>query len=243
MRRADRLFQLVQLLRSRRLATADFLADALGVSKRTVYRDIRDLERSGVPVRGEAGVGYQLERGYELPPLTFNAAEIEALVFGLRMAEAHGDPDLANGARSAMAKVAAALPAPLRALMVETPLFAPHRADRSRDCLALWRRGIAERRKLALDYVDRGGAASTRAVRPLALYFWGTCWSLAAWCELRRDYRNFRSDRVESVRLTDEAFDEADGVSLDAYLRSMAAEAAAGGWPELRGFDRTIPGT
>ena len=156
MRRADRLFQLVQLLRSRRLATADFLADALGVSKRTVYRDIRDLERSGVPVRGEAGVGYQLERGYELPPLTFNAAEIEALVFGLRMAEAHGDPDLANGARSAMAKVAAALPAPLRALMVETPLFAPHRADRSRDCLALWRRGIAERRKLALDYVDRG---------------------------------------------------------------------------------------
>ena len=125
MRRADRLFRLVQLLRNRRLVTAHWLAGELGVSKRTIYRDIRDLEYSGVPIQGEAGVGYQLQRGYELPPLTFNAAEIEALVLGARIVATHGDEEIAMAARSAMEKVESVLPPALREVLTRTQLYAP----------------------------------------------------------------------------------------------------------------------
>jgi predicted DNA-binding transcriptional regulator YafY len=231
-RRADRLFKLVELLRSRRFATAEQLAADLEVSKRTIYRDIRDLELSGVPIRGEAGVGYQLERGYELPPLTFTAAEIEALVLGVRMVESWGDPDLASSARSAMARIAAGLPPALRTLLIETPLFAPG-YRRAPEHLAPWRRAINGRRKVRVDYVDARGEQTDRILRPLALYFWGKTWTVGAWCELRSAYRNFRTDRVDGVAAIDETFDGRDGVDLQGYLKRMREEAAAAGWPAL----------
>ena len=125
MRRADRLFRLVQLLRARRFATGEQIAGELGVSKRTVYRDVADLQGSGVPIRGEAGVGYRLERGYELAPLIFTSDELAGLVLGARIVATWGDPDLAAAVASAMTKVEAVLPEGLRRVVLETPLFAP----------------------------------------------------------------------------------------------------------------------
>jgi biotin operon repressor len=125
-RRADRLFRIVQYLRGRRLTTAAFLAGRLGVSLRTVYRDVRDLSLSGVPVEGEAGVGYRLKAGFDVPPLMFTLNEIEALAIGARMVEAWGGPVLADSARTAIEKIVAALPAERRMAVEQTRLYAPN---------------------------------------------------------------------------------------------------------------------
>jgi predicted DNA-binding transcriptional regulator YafY len=219
-RRADRLFRLVQFLRARQFATGEQLADELGVSKRTVYRDVADLQGSGVPIRGEAGVGYRLERGYELAPLVFTSDEIEGLVLGARIVTAWGDPDLASAVASAMTKVEAVLPATLRRVVLETPLFAPGRpGNETRNAeLALLRRAIGERRIVRFRYAREDGLVSDRDARPLGLYFWGKKWTLAAWCELRNDYRSFRPDRMQTVAMLDREFDPADGVSLAGFL-------------------------
>jgi predicted DNA-binding transcriptional regulator YafY len=223
MRRADRLFQLVQVLRSRRFATGDQLAAELRVSRRTVYRDIADLSRSGVPIRGEAGVGYRMERGYELPPLTFNAEELEALVLGARMVAAWGDPDLADSSRAAMCKVEAVVPTALRRILFETALFVPGRpwAPEMTAGLGQLRRAIAERHKLRFSYTRADGQNSARTVRPLGLWFWGTSWSMAAWCELRGAYRNFRPDRIQDLEILEDVFDDGDGIGLQAFLREV----------------------
>jgi predicted DNA-binding transcriptional regulator YafY len=220
MRRADRLFQLVQLLRLRRQATGRDLADELGVSLRTVYRDIRDLEGSGVPIRGEAGVGYRLDRGYELPPLTFSQAELEGLVLGARMVSTWADPELASAVRSAMTKVEAVLPESLRRVVLESALFAPdlpRSQEMTRD-VDLMRRAIGERRLLSFAYTRADGEESVRSVRPLGLYFWGNRWTLAAWCEMRADYRSFRPDRMRAVSVEERRFDPQDGIDLAGFL-------------------------
>lgn len=226
MRRADRLFQLVQLLRSRHLVTAEALADELGVSKRTVYRDIRDLERSGVPVRGEAGVGYRMETGFDLPPLTFNANEIEALVLGARMVEAFGDEELARAARSAMTKIQGVVPPPLRRAIDRTALYAPNMPWRHRraEFMAPVRSAIGAGRKLGIRYERADGEGSNRVIRPLALFFWGRDWTIGAFCELRWAYRNFRLDRIVEADVLDDRFDGADGIDLDGYLERMEEE-------------------
>src|SRR5215468_3565058 len=209
MRRADRLFRLVQLLRARRFSTGEQIASELGVSKRTVYRDVADLQASGVPIRGEAGVGYRLERGYELAPLIFTSDEIEGLVLGARIVAAWGDPELASAVGSAMTKVEAVLPEALRRVVLETPLFAPGfpNANAKTAPLALLRRAIGERRLVHFHYARGDGAASERAARPLGLYFWGRKWTLAAWCELRGDYRTFRPDRMRELSVLEQSFD------------------------------------
>ncbi|MGH0031272.1 MAG: helix-turn-helix transcriptional regulator [Myxococcota bacterium] len=228
MRRADRLFQLVQLLRLRRHATGQDLADELGVSLRTVYRDIRDLEYSGVPIRGEAGVGYRLDRGYELPPLTFSEAELEGLVLGARMVSTWADAELASAVRSAMTKVEAVLPEGLRRVVLHSALFAPdfpRTQEMSRD-VDLMRRAIGERRLLAFDYTRADGEESQRTVRPLGLYFWGNKWTLAAWCELRQDYRSFRPDRMRTVTVQETRFDPDDGIDLAGFLAKVEGRGA-----------------
>jgi predicted DNA-binding transcriptional regulator YafY len=238
MRRADRLFRLVQLLRARRFATGEQIADELGVSKRTVYRDVADLQGSGVPIRGEAGVGYRLERGYELAPLIFTSDELEGLVLGARVVAAWGDPELAAAVANAMTKVEAVLPEALRRVLLETPLFAPELPSASASAaeLAQLRRAIGERRLVHFGYVREDGAESEREARPLGLYFWGRKWTLAAWCELRGDYRSFRPDRMRGVRLLEERFDPADGISLAGFLeRQDPADWDA--WEWRRGVD------
>jgi predicted DNA-binding transcriptional regulator YafY len=219
-RRADRLFRIVQLLRARRFATGEQMAAELGVSKRTLYRDVADLQASGVPIRGEAGVGYRLERGYELAPLIFTSDELAGLVLGARIVATWGDPELASAVGSAMTKVEAVLPETLRRVVLETPLFAPGLPSSVAMAgeLALLRRAIGERRLVHFRYVREDGAESERDARPLGLYFWGRKWTLAAWCELRRDYRSFRPDRMVDVRLLEARFDPVDGISLAGFL-------------------------
>lgn len=223
MRRADRLFQIVSLLRGRRMATAAWLAERLEVSERTIYRDIRDLVGSGVPIEGEAGVGYRLAKSFELPPMMFSVDEIQALVLGARMVETWGDDELRAAARRVLDKTTAVLPEEQRGIIDETALFSMsfRVTDEVRAHLAVARRGVHERRKLEFSYVTEAGVTSERIVRPLGLYFWGPSWSLGAWCELREDFRNFRLDRVERMALLDAQFEHASPVTLEDYRAAM----------------------
>lgn len=223
MRRADRLFHLVQLLRTRRFNTGAQLADEMRVSVRTLYRDVRDLVASGVPIEGEPGVGYRLRPGFELPPMTFVGDEIEALVLGARMVQAWGDPELAAAARNVLLKIELVVPQTLRDVLLRTALFA-HSGPWSQIAsseLGTLRRATAERHKLRFAYERADGERSERTVRPLGLYFWGSSWSLAAYCELRKAYRNFRPDRLSQLELLDERFDGSDGIDLAAFIRQM----------------------
>jgi predicted DNA-binding transcriptional regulator YafY len=226
MRRADRLFRIVQHLRGRRLTTAAQLAGWLEVSERTVYRDIRDLSISGVPVEGEAGVGYRLRPGFDLPAIMFTMDEVEALVAGARMMEAWGGPDLGRHARSALSKIALALPAGRREEIERTRLFAPGFLVPKGAAAGLEtvRQAILQRRKLHIEYVDGSNRTSARTVDPLALNFWGTTWSVAAWCESREDFRVFRLDRIRSLQMGGEKFDEVPGRTLADFVESVGRE-------------------
>jgi predicted DNA-binding transcriptional regulator YafY len=222
MRRADRLFRLVQILRARRFATARTLAEALEVSERTVYRDVRDLSLSGVPIEGEAGVGYALRRDFDLPPLMFDHEEIEALTAGARMLQAWSSPSLARAAQAALDKIAVALPAGKRIAMERTRLYAPsfHVDGRLGPVLDVMRRAIVESVRLSFRYRDEAGRASERTVRPLGLFFWGERWTLAGWCETRSDFRNFRLDRISGASIGARFVSE-PGKRLDDFLRRV----------------------
>ncbi len=225
MRRADRLFQILLELRRSRVVTAKRLAERLEVSERTIYRDVADLSASGVPIAGEAGVGYQL-KGFDLPPLMFDREEIEALVLGARAAEAWGDPQLGRAARSAIAKIEAVLPRGKERLVEETRLFVPGYGEPPGEKIPLgdFRRAIRERRKVTLDYRDGEGRASARCIRPLALAFYPPVWLLVGWCELRVAFRNFRLDRVAGFTIEAEVFADEPGRTLDDYLAAMERE-------------------
>ena len=223
MRRADRLFQIVQHLRRRKTATpARVLADKLGVSERTIYRDITDLILSGVPVQGEAGVGYLL-RGYDLPPLMFTRDEIEALVFGARIVQSWADGELAGYARQALDKVEAVLPEAVAHYVEGTPLYAPGdhaRVEMSFDLKDL-RHAIRDRCKLRIAYADEHGCTTRRTIRPLALTFYGVVWLVVAWCELRRDFRVFRPDRIQKIVFTKAQFQDDPGKTLHDFMSRM----------------------
>ena len=206
MRRTDRLFQIVQLIRGRRLTTAAYLADRLEVSQRSVYRDIAALLAQGVPIEGEAGVGYRMRRGFDLPPLMFTTQEAQALVASVRVAQPRIDTGLARYADDALAKILAVLPMVERAaaesLSIYAPQVGPDHATRER--LEQLRHATDRRIKLRIDYLDLKDDASTRTVRPLGCFFWGDVWTLAAWCESRAAFRHFRLDRIRSLETTGE---------------------------------------
>jgi predicted DNA-binding transcriptional regulator YafY len=223
MRRADRLFQIVQILRRRRLTTARQLAEQLCISERTVYRDVRDLIASGVPVEGEAGVGYRL-RGFELPPLMFSREEVEALVLGARIVQSWTDPELARAAAEALAKIEAALPRDRSHLVQETLLFAPDehfRVEISID-LAVLRQAVREQRRLRFQYTDAAGLSTLRMVRSLALSFYGPIWLLAGWCELRESFRTFRLDRMRDLEVLEHVPPE-PGRTLQDFMAMVGA--------------------
>lgn len=227
MRRADRLFQIIQLLRRRRRAvTARWLAEQLGVSERTIYRDMRDLVTSGTPIEGEAGIGYQLRRGYDLPPLMFDADEIQALVLGARIVRSFADHRLAKAAEQALSKIENVLPKRLRPILEESTLFAirSRETDELSATLEAVRGALTTKNKLRLAYRREDGEASARIIRPLGAFFWGRRWTVTGWCELRRDFRSFRLDRIEEVTVLDETFVDEDGKSLRAYLESVGGE-------------------
>jgi predicted DNA-binding transcriptional regulator YafY len=226
MRRADRLFQIVQHLRARRLTTAAHLADFLGVSERTIYRDVRDLSLSGIPIKGEAGVGYCVDRAFELTALMFSRDEVEAVVVGLRMVQAFGGPKLRAAAVPALDKVILALPKIRRAEIDRPQIYAPlDNAHRAVDQLMeTMRDAIDKHAVLELNYIDNGGGETQRAIRPLALVFWGSAWTMAGWCCLRNGFRSFRLDRVRACVATGAVFTDEPGKTLGDYLRSVGAE-------------------
>ncbi len=224
MRRADRLFLIIHALRGRRTALPSRgLAETLGVSQRTVYRDVADLQRSGVPIEGEAGIGYMLRKGSDIPPLMFLPDELEALVVGSRFVQAFAGERLSRAADAALIKINAVLPAELRERSERSRVFAPdfgqHAALKAHidDIHA----AIAERRIVRLDYADEKGAVSEREIQPLCLAFWGGSWTLGAWCRLRRDFRNFRLDRIRACSVSEVVFIEIEAESFAAYMKAM----------------------
>lgn len=218
MRRADRLFRIVLLLGRRQAVTARELAENLEVSERTIYRDIADLSLSGVPVAGEAGVGYRMQGGYRLPPLMFDAEELAALALGGRMVQGWADPELGEAAGRALLKIEAVLPTVLKEHLDRQSLLVPdfHIPAAIRSPLNLLRQAIDSSRKIRFAYNTVDGTASLRTVRPVGLFFWGKVWTLGAWCELREEFRTFRPDRMAELCLLEDAFD-LQGM-LDAYI-------------------------
>jgi predicted DNA-binding transcriptional regulator YafY len=227
-RRADRLFQIIQLLRRRRTATtARQIAERLGTSERTIYRDIRDLMLAGTPIDGEAGVGYRIRPGYDLPPLMFDAQELQALVLGARIVRQFGDQSLARASEAILAKVATVIPKELEPLLTETRLFVPNIASGAQwsQALEAAREALISRRKLRLAYASADGKTTTRLVRPLGVFFWGRTWTLAAWCELRNDFRNFRLDRAREILVLDQTFTDEPGRTLRELLVQYGPDA------------------
>ncbi|NNE80913.1 MAG: YafY family transcriptional regulator [Silicimonas sp.] len=201
MRRADRLFQIVQHLRGGRLVTARKLAERLEVSDRTIYRDIADLIGSGVPVEGEAGVGYVMRTGFDLPPLMFTREEIVALVAGARLIRAWGGASMAEAAEEALVKINAVLPEHERNSAERVQVHALQMSDlddATRARLDRLEDAIEKRTRMQISYTTETGQISDRTVCPLGLFFWGKVWTLVAWCDLRDDFRMFRVDRMDS---------------------------------------------
>ena len=227
MRRADRLFQIVQLIRGRRLTTAAHLAQRLEVSQRTVYRDVADLQHQGVPIEGEAGVGYRLGQGFELPPLMFTVDEARALVASVRIAQVWQDPALAQASNMALSKILSVLPTTARAAAQSMAVYAPPVGlePAVQATLQTLREAAQGHRKLQLHYRDATDALSQRTVRPLGCFYWGKVWTLGAWCESRNAFRSFRLDRMEHVQPVESAqgrfVDEPDKTLAD-YLRAVA---------------------
>jgi len=208
MRRADRLFQIIQILRrSSRPVTAAALADELEVSKRTVYRDVADLMSQRVPIEGEAGFGYVLSPGYEMPPLMLTPEEIEAVVLGAQWVAGRADKTLANAARDVVAKITAIVPEHLRPLILEPSVSAKpllKEAEEENIDLPTLRAAIREGRKLRLRYRSDAGAESTRIVWPVILGYSDTSRILVAWCELRQGFRHFRTERITEADILNE---------------------------------------
>ncbi|GAB5467283.1 MAG: YafY family protein [Rhodospirillales bacterium] len=200
MRRADRLFEIIQILRAARgPMTADALAAGLEISVRTLYRDVAALQAMRVPIEGAAGIGYVMRAGYDLPPLNFDSEELEAIVVGLSLLNRTGDRGLTQAAQRVTAKIEA-LNQDIGALRVSSwGVKEPEAVD-----LPTLRRVIREERKLAMVYVDRYGQETERTVLPLALAYLIEVVVLTAWCDLRQDFRHFRGDRIRSLTLLEE---------------------------------------
>src|SRR5690606_19597881 len=221
MRRADRLFQIVQHLRGGRLVTAQKLGAWLEVSERTIYRDIADLQATGVPIEGEAGVGYMMREGFELPPLMFTRDEIVALVAGARMVRAFGGAAMARAADEALVKIGAVLPDNEKDRIARTEIHTPMWvvSDTDRSNIDVIERAVEKRQVLTIEYRDEAGRVSERDIRPLGLWFWGKVWTLVAWCEMRNDFRAFRIDRISSVVIAGRIFKPERGKQLADFYR------------------------
>src|SRR5688572_4330733 len=232
MRRADRLFHIIQLVRGRRLTTASYLAQRLEVSERTIYRDVADLQVQGVPLEGEAGVGYRLGAGFDLPPMMFTQDEAKALVASVRMAQAWMDPALATGAQDALGKILSVLPVEARVAAEALAVYAPTGGlpQPAQRTLQTLREAVQERRKVFINYRDLAEKASERTLRPLGCFYWGKVWTLAAWCEQRSDFRSFRVDRVTYVRSLDDRFRDEPGRTLADLARLNETRAREQGW-------------
>jgi len=220
MRRADRLFQLMLLLQEGHVRTAKYFADKLEVSERTIYRDIGDLIGSGIPIDGEAGVGYLLRDEYRLPPLMFSSEELQALALGARMVRAWSDRQMASTATTAIRKIESILPDKLKRETelpaIQVPDFGAGSA--LKENLESVRRATDDSRKLRIRYRSLKNDETERVIWPMMLYFWGNKWTLGAWCELRQDFRSFRIDLINAITQTEMHYEPIPGQDLEAYI-------------------------
>jgi predicted DNA-binding transcriptional regulator YafY len=236
MRRADRLFQIIQILRrSRRPVTAAALAAELETSKRSVYRDVAALIGQRVPIRGEAGLGYVLESGFDLPPLMLTSDEVEAAVLGAQWVAGHGDAALARAAQDLIAKITAAVPDRIRPLILDAGVGTPPGWKIPPDGLdvAQARAWIQAGRKIELVYGDESGQETRRIVWPVMLGYFEAARMLIAWCELRRDFRSFRIDRIQSAAFLDERYPERAAVLRARWFASWRNKAATKNRPTV----------
>lgn len=224
MRRADRFFEIIQTLRRKKRTRAADLAALFGVSERTIYRDIHDMIARGVPVEGEAGVGYIMRPGFDLPPLMFNENEIEALLLGARIVQAWSDPELATAAETAIDKIRAVSPDAVRRQLDLVTLWAP--VTGSREPIAIdqsaLRSAVRRQRKVRFTYRDMRDKLTERTVRPLITAFYGNAWLLAAWCESKEDFRVFRQDRMLEMTVLKETFQREPGRNAEDFLEQDA---------------------
>ncbi|MCP6695894.1 helix-turn-helix transcriptional regulator [Pseudomonas donghuensis] len=235
MRKADRLFQLVNLIRVHQPISAERLANRIGVSVRSIYRYIDDLSFSGIPIYGTAGVGYALDADFELPPLTLNRIELDALMLGMEMLSAAADNDLSAAARTLLSKISASIvhhkvdpgTATIRALG-STPAS-------TRGHLAILRRAIENAQALKITYTRLDGAVSQRLIFPLGLFYWGGKWTVGSWCDVRAAYRDFRVDRIASITIAQQPLPDNPALDLQAYMKYQASQ-----WQAITTTDSTL---
>ncbi|VAW67097.1 Transcriptional regulator, DeoR family [hydrothermal vent metagenome] len=223
MRRGDRLFQIVQLLRTHKSITARQMSERLEVSERTIYRDMQDLSLSCVPIISETGVGYSIDPAYSLPPITFNEHELESLLLGARMVQAWSDRQMAAQAARVIEKIECILPEGLKQTLqskeIQVPAF--YVLSDVAQLMPDIRQSIKQKNKVTLHYQRADGEKSTRVVWPLGLFFWGKIWTLVAWCEKRDDFRQFRLDRIESCKISAGEFRTDDKQTLEYFLSKV----------------------
>ena len=229
MRRADRLLRVIQLLRRhRRPVTGGCMADELEISLRTLYRDVADLITDGVPIRGEAGVGYVLGEGYDLPPLMFKADELEAIMLGLSWVQRRGDIALQRAALDVVAKIAVVLPRNMRGSLLDAPLLTPPIFSVTEDHIdvSAIRSAMRSQHKLQISYQDEPGGQSSRVIWPIAISYFDVQRLIVAWCELRQGFRHFRTDRILQMRALDEKYREPRLKLLAQWKKQREAEQA-----------------
>ncbi len=221
MRRADRLFDVIQVLRSaRKPVTAAAIADELEVTVRTIYRDVATLQARRVPIEGAPGLGYVLRKGFDLPPLMFTVDEIEAITVGARLVRRLRDSELQQAAARVLDKVTVVLPASLRSHVDSAPFYVssgsavtPSGVD-----AAQVRSAIRDRRKMRIAYLDEKNRRTRRTVWPLAMAYYVDVTLVGAWCELRKDFRNFRVEQIAASRVLAARFQDHNGQLLAKWL-------------------------
>ncbi|MGB0960420.1 MAG: helix-turn-helix transcriptional regulator [Halocynthiibacter sp.] len=227
MRRAERLFRLVGLLRSQQVSRAEDLADQLEMSVRTIYRDIAHLQSSGVPIDGEAGVGYILRPGFDLPPITLSPDQISALAIGLKFVIEAADPDLSQSAKEVRDKLSSVLPEAAGLALQAAPFFVARRDAPPPNFTPQIRHAIENRNVLSISYETPNAAPSKRTIEPLSLTVFTDGWMIGSWCRLRRDFRYFRLDRIAEISVTPEQFQNHPERNLTALRKARALETAA----------------
>ena len=238
MRRADRLLQIIQIMRrANGPIAAGRIAEELEVSLRTLYRDMVSLESTGVPIRGEAGVGYVLDEGYDMPPLMFTVAELEAIMLGARLVDGRVDETLSRAAKDVVAKIAAVVPKELRATLIDTPLFAPQliKPQKLQVEMAEIRRSLRVEKQVAMNYRDLKGKVSQRTIWPVLISIFAETTVLAGWCTLRSDFRTFRIDGILKYEILEAKLPKPRKTLYAEWKNTKVAEYRSPGFGEKHG--------
>lgn len=224
MRRAERLFRIINEMRTRDVIRGAELAERFEVSLSTIYRDIAHLQASGLPIEGEAGIGYLLRPGFDLPNMTFTHDQVDALAIGLSFVERTGDPALASAAHEVRAMIQAGMPDRDKRKLADAPYFSLQIRNSALPTVSLVREAIRMQLVVDIRYEDVGGQLSERSVRPLVIWNLTDGWMFSAWCELRQDFRTFRFDRIVKLSVTSTVFEDDDAKGLRAFLATEPCE-------------------